>query len=75
MWNCNTILPSKVVLMNRDYNIKALIQYVCEIYISNPHLVLIGDDCVYLHEEASVKIMLPKVTRSAEQEYLIISSR
>ena len=55
--NTNTMLPAKEVIMKSDNNKAALIQHLCEADHSNPHLHLIGDQSVYRHEEADVKLI------------------
>jgi hypothetical protein len=57
--NDNTILPAKDVIMKSDVNKRALIAYMCntESARDHPNLQLIGDACVYQHEEADVKVI------------------
>ena len=57
MLNSDAVLPVKDVIMKSDVSKRKLIQYTCKANKTNPQLQLIGDDCVYYHEESDVKII------------------
>ena len=52
----HTQLPPKDEIMTRNHNKKTLIKCLCEVE-TNDRLKLIGDESIYHHEEADVKII------------------
>ena len=72
MLNSNTELPARDIFMKSDENKRKLIQYMCNTNITNPHLRLIGDDCIYGHEEADVKIICYLLEMLSQRKHIQI---
>lgn len=63
-------LPPKDVIMKLDENKRALIHYLCKSHPQNPCVRLIGEDSLYQHEEADVKIISYLLTLLPEKRHI-----